>query len=56
MLWDTLLAKLDTDQILFVMAHEMGHYVLHHVFLGIVVGVGRRAGRAVSWSIACRTQ
>ena len=37
-LWDTLLAKLDTDQILFVMAHEMGHYVLHHVFLGIVVG------------------
>jgi Zn-dependent protease with chaperone function len=37
-LWDTLLAKLDTDQTLFVMAHEMGHYVLHHVFLGILFG------------------
>lgn len=37
-LWDTLLAKLDTDQVLFVMAHEMGHYVLHHVPLGILAG------------------
>jgi len=37
-LWDTLLAKLDTRQVLFVMAHEMGHYVLHHVFWGILVG------------------
>jgi Zn-dependent protease with chaperone function len=37
-LWDTLLAKLDTDQVLFVMAHEMGHYVLNHVLLGILLG------------------
>jgi STE24 endopeptidase len=29
-LWDTMLSKLGTDQILFVMAHEMGHFVLHH--------------------------
>jgi STE24 endopeptidase len=29
-LWDTILTKLGTDQILFVMAHEMGHFVLHH--------------------------
>ena len=36
-LWDTLLAKLDTKQILFVMAHEMGHYVLHHVWWGLLV-------------------
>jgi Zn-dependent protease with chaperone function len=35
-LWDTLLAKLTPDQVLFVMAHEMGHYVLHHVLLGIL--------------------
>jgi Zn-dependent protease with chaperone function len=27
-LWDTLLAKLDRDQVLVVMGHEMGHYVL----------------------------
>jgi len=36
-LWDTILAKLDQDQILFVMAHEMGHFVLHHVLTIIVV-------------------
>jgi len=31
-MWDTLLAKLDQDEILAVMGHEMGHYVLHHVW------------------------
>jgi Zn-dependent protease with chaperone function len=31
-LWDTLLAKLDRDQVLVVMGHEMGHYVLGHVW------------------------
>lgn len=36
-LWDTILAKLNPDQIAFVMAHEMGHFVLHHV-LAIIVG------------------
>jgi Zn-dependent protease with chaperone function len=35
-LWDTLLARLDQREVLFVMAHEMGHYVLHHVLQGIV--------------------
>lgn len=30
-LWDTLLAKLEPAQVLFVMGHEMGHYVLGHV-------------------------
>jgi Zn-dependent protease with chaperone function len=36
-LWDTLLARLDEPEVLFVMGHEMGHYVLHHVLLGIVL-------------------
>lgn len=31
-LWDTTLAKLQHDEIVFVMAHEMGHYVLHHIW------------------------
>jgi Zn-dependent protease with chaperone function len=31
-LWDTTLAKLDDAQVLLVMGHEMGHYVLGHVF------------------------
>jgi Zn-dependent protease with chaperone function len=30
-LWDTTLAKLEDPQILLVMGHEMGHYVLGHV-------------------------
>jgi len=36
-LWDTLLAKLEPDEVLAVMAHEMGHYVLDHVLLSIPV-------------------
>jgi Zn-dependent protease with chaperone function len=39
-LWDTLLAKLDAREMRVVMAHEMGHYVLHHVVLAILVGFG----------------
>jgi Zn-dependent protease with chaperone function len=35
-LWDTLLARLDAPELLFVMGHEMGHYVLNHVVLGIL--------------------
>jgi Zn-dependent protease with chaperone function len=30
-LWDTMLAKADRDELRGVMAHEMGHYVLRHV-------------------------
>jgi Zn-dependent protease with chaperone function len=39
-LWDTLLAKLDADQVRVVMAHEMGHYVLNHVVIGLLAGFG----------------
>ena len=31
-LWDTTLNKLNTDEILFIMAHEMGHYVYKHIY------------------------
>jgi STE24 endopeptidase len=34
-LWDTLLAKLSPPQVLFVVGHEMGHYVLGHAWQGI---------------------
>jgi Zn-dependent protease with chaperone function len=34
-LWDTLLAKLTPREVRVVMAHEMGHYVLNHVMLGL---------------------
>jgi Zn-dependent protease with chaperone function len=36
-LWDTLLDRLPPDEVLSVMGHEMGHYVLNHVVHGVVV-------------------
>jgi STE24 endopeptidase len=30
-IWDTTLKTLDDDELLFIMGHEMGHYVLHHI-------------------------
>lgn len=35
-LWDTIIEKLDRSELLFVMAHEMGHYVLGHVVRSII--------------------
>jgi Zn-dependent protease with chaperone function len=34
-LWDTIIAKLDRDELLFVMGHEMGHYAMRHVVWSI---------------------
>ena len=39
-LWDTTIAKLAPDELLFVMAHEMGHYVLGHVAKSILFIAG----------------
>jgi Zn-dependent protease with chaperone function len=38
-LWDTILKKLQPDEILTVMAHEMGHYAERHIYLGIAYGI-----------------
>ena len=35
-LWDTTIRKLDTNELLFVMGHEMGHYVLGHIVKSIL--------------------
>jgi STE24 endopeptidase len=58
--WDTILAKLDPDQVAFVAAHEMGHFVLGHVAALIAVltllatlslyVVHRLAGRLIAGS------
>jgi Zn-dependent protease with chaperone function len=36
--WDTTIQKSTTPEILFVFGHEMGHYVLNHVVLGLIEG------------------
>jgi STE24 endopeptidase len=38
-LWDTLLGKMDDGEILAVMGHEMGHYVLNHLWKGLAFGI-----------------
>lgn len=34
-MWDTLLAKMTEDEVLAVMGHEMGHYVMRHIWKGL---------------------
>lgn len=38
-LWDTLLAKLNDDEVVATMGHEMGHYVLNHIWKGIALSI-----------------
>ncbi len=38
-MWDTTLQKLDHDEILAVMGHEMGHYVMKHMWKGLGVSM-----------------
>jgi Zn-dependent protease with chaperone function len=54
-LWDTILAKLNREQLLVVMGHEMGHYVLGHVWKqililsGLIIAALYAAHRASMW-------
>ncbi len=36
--WDTTIEKMGTPQIVYVVGHEMGHYVLQHIHKGLVIG------------------
>ncbi len=38
-LYDTLLTKASSDQVLAVLAHELGHYRLKHVVLGVSIAI-----------------
>ena len=38
-LWDTSLKELEKNEILFVMAHEMAHYVEKHIYIGIGISL-----------------
>lgn len=35
--WDTTAGRIPNDEILFIFAHETGHYVLHHIAKGLAV-------------------
>lgn len=37
-IWDTLIQKTSEDETLFVVGHELGHYVLGHVWKGFLLG------------------
>ncbi len=56
-LWDTIVAKLNREQLLFVMGHEMAHYVLRHrwylIVFYAVLGLCSlyAAHRSVDWVI-----
>jgi Zn-dependent protease with chaperone function len=39
-LWDTTLQRLKPDEILFIMGHEMGHYVYDHIYWGVALSIG----------------
>jgi Zn-dependent protease with chaperone function len=65
-LWDTIISKLNQRQLLVVMGHEMGHYVLNHVYkmllaFGVIIAIGfgltawaypRLAARYPRWGVA----
>lgn len=38
-LYDTLIREFSRDEIKFVMGHEMGHYVMNHIWQGLVVAI-----------------
>ena len=38
-MWDTLLAKMNHDEVIGVMGHEMGHYVMKHIWKGMFFGL-----------------
>jgi Zn-dependent protease with chaperone function len=57
-LWDNTIAKLSEEELLYVMGHEMGHYVLNHIwktihFFAILIMIALYAiHRTAGWLIA----
>ena len=56
--WDTTTKQMTTPQITFVIAHEMGHYVLNHIYKGLAFAAVMMffgfyiAYRALNWCLA----
>jgi Zn-dependent protease with chaperone function len=53
-LGDTLLENFRDEEVLFVMAHEMGHYVLRHLWQGILAGAALAVAGAFLLQSLCR--
>lgn len=57
-IWDTTIARMNTAQITYVVGHEMGHYVLHHIpkllaFGAFVLFIAFYVGyRLAGWTLA----
>ncbi len=57
-LWDTIIRVMDRDELEFVMAHEMGHFVLNHVWRMLAAGLAMLFAalwaiqRIVEWATA----
>jgi Zn-dependent protease with chaperone function len=58
-IWDTSIQKTKPDELLFIVGHEMGHYVYHHVlkgtvfFLAMLLAALFLAHRLLRWLISC---
>jgi len=56
--WDATIQKMTTPEVLFVFGHEMGHYMLGHIWLGIALAAGGIlialfvAYHGMTWAIA----
>jgi Zn-dependent protease with chaperone function len=58
-LWDTLLDKLNEEEVLFVMGHEMGHYAMNHVvkfvlLLSVLIMAALYATHRLAWALIRR--
>ena len=38
-LYDTIIKNFNDDEIMFVMGHEMGHYIMNHIWLGLALAI-----------------
>ena len=55
--WDTTIGQVPLDEILAIYGHEQGHYVLHHIYLGMLFSFAVMlvffwfASRALGWMV-----
>ena len=53
-IWDTMLDRLEEDEVLAIVGHEMGHYKLDHVLRGLLVASGLMLAGLLGVHLACQ--